>query len=154
MASGLPDFYRGVDVKLQALSELTARLKNGTPTSSAGNKVVASLGRTSLLSVTGKGMIYGGLVFLNHTSTQKAAEVIQVVDGDDMVSLTFDNLNLLSVDKVGMYPLVLRRYDEVNFIYCVGLGSGITFETSFEVVYNELNTTTPTVFTHLLYALI
>ncbi len=154
MASGLPDFYRGVDVAYQALSQMIVRPKYGAAVKSAGNKVVASLGRTTLLAISGKGMLYGGLVYLNHTSTQKAAEVILVVDGDDMISMTFDNMNLLNVNIAGIYPTVLRRFDEVNFIYCVGLGYGITFETGLSVVYNELNVGTPTVFAEMMYALI
>ena len=45
MASGLPDFHRGVDVALQSLAEVTNRPKYGAATYSSGNKTVSASGR-------------------------------------------------------------------------------------------------------------
>lgn len=142
MAIGLPDYSRGI------------RPGYGAPMSSDGSKVVAALGYTPLLEVTGKGMLYGGLVFLNHDSTQASGEVLLVVDGRYMITQSFYNLNLLGVNAPGYFPIILIKYDETNFIYAVGLGYGVTFDESLAVVYNELNTTTPTVFALLMYAVV
>lgn len=142
MTSGMPDYLRGM------------RLKHGAPMESAGSKAVASLGYTTLLTVSGKGIIYGGLVFLNHTSSQKSSEVILELDGDRMISMSFTDMNLLGIDVFGIYPQMLRKFDDVNFIYSVGLCYGVTFETSLKVIYNELHGSDPTVFSQLMYAIV
>lgn len=142
MTSGMPDYFRGM------------RPRYGGAMKSTGTKVEAPLGYTSLITLSGRGMLYGGLVYLNHTSTQKGSEVIVKVDGRNMISMRFVDMNLLGVCSVGIYPTVLLDYDDVRFIYCVGLAGGVTFETSIEIVYNELHGSEPTVFAEMMYALI
>lgn len=139
MSSGLPDFFK------------VTRISKGKTSKSTGSKVVASLGYTTLIEVEGAGVIFGGGVFLNHTATQANSEVIVKVDGTNMISHSFMFMDLFGLDIVGIFPMVIRKYDDAAFIYGVGICGGIVFEKSFDVIYNELHGETPLVIADLMY---
>lgn len=154
MVSGLPDHYRGVDVAYQALAQMIVRQKYGGADLVAGQKVITPSTYDLLLTVDGKGVIYGGLLWLDYTFSQANDEVVLVVDGTILTGLSHLRLSTYGVDKPGAYPVFINKYDGVNFIYSVGLGFGLTFETQVKLYYNETYGRDPTVFYRLMYALV
>ena len=154
MAHGLPDYYRGVDIAYQALSELISRPKYGGAIGSRGSTVVTASAVTDLVSVAGKGMLYGGYLFMDYTSTQFGSFVQLEADGATICKCDFTSLNKYVIDDPCAFPLTLYRYDNAAFIYSVGIGYGITFETSLKLQYDEQHGTTPDVNYNLIYALV
>jgi len=154
MAHGLPDYYRGVDIAYQALSEMIVRPKYGGAIGSSGSGLVAANSLTTLLSISGKGMIYGGYVWLQHTSTQKNSYVQLEIDGQVVAGDSFLTLNGIGADKPRACPIPILKYDDTGFTYCVGFAYGVTFESTLKVQYDENHGDTFSVDYNLVYALI
>lgn len=154
MATGLPDYYRGIDVTYQTLSELMNRPKYGAANVAYGELVVTASAETVIVTVNGKGMVYGGVVALDHTSTQSLGIPRLYVDGSIVADSALTFLNKYGLDVENSYGIYLRVFDETNFVYGAGFSRGITFETSIEVRYREVNGSTPSVAVLLVYALI
>ena len=57
MASGLPDYYNGVDVTYQTLAEIINRPKYGAGQRSTAAVAVDASAETTLITITGKGMV-------------------------------------------------------------------------------------------------
>lgn len=109
---------------------------------------------TPLFAVYGKGMVYGGILAVDYTSTQKSGLLGFEVDGRHLNALTFNLLNLYHMVDPGIYPLYIKCFDDVNFVYTLGFSYGITFESKVTLTYNEADATTPTVLCALIYALL
>jgi len=154
MASGLPDYYRGVDIAYQALSQMIIRPKYGAAIRTQGMAAVTANAITTIATVAGKGMVYGGLLMLQSAASQRNSAPYIHVDGALLNNLTFFGLQRYGVEGEANYPMKILRYDEVNFIYSVGFLYGITFETSLTITYFEDHGATPVVVSHLVYALI
>ena len=154
MASGLPDYYRGVDIAYQALAQVTNRPKYGGAQSADGYLAVAASQENTLFTISGKGMTYGGYVKVEYASSQKDSGFLIYLDGGLFGTAGFEALNKFGLTLENSHPLYLRKYDDVNFIYCMALSRGITFESSFSLAYLEQHGTTPTVWYHVIYALI
>ncbi len=154
MASGLPDYYRGVDVAYQALAQMIVRPKYGGAISSIGELTVTASSANTVVAVAGKGMIYGGFVYLDYTSTQKNSKVWLEVDGQQLNDERFLDLQLYSLLDPRVCVLSLLKYDDVDFVYAAGFSYGVTFESTLKLIYSELHGTTPNLFFNLTYALI
>jgi len=154
MASGLPDYFVGVDVAYQALAQMTTRPKYGGGILASGSEQVAANGATILTLSTGKGMIYAGNVWMDSTNAQQNSEVQLVIDGAIMTTLSFLRLNEYGINKPRSSVVSLNKYDPTEFIYSVGISYGLTFETYVMLLYNEEHGNTPTVHYRLVYALI
>ena len=141
MASGLPDYARIV------------RPRQGGANLSSNTKVAVANDITFMVSVTGKGIIYGGVMLTSYTSTQKNSMPVIYVDGVQMVSATFYATNLYELNKPDTLLFYEMKYDDVNFVYAVALTSGVTFEKSVVIAYKEAHGTTPTIITWMTYAL-
>ena len=154
MSSGAEDWTKLVNIFTQTLSEITIRNKYGTPTFSAAIVPVPSDEDTIILTILGKGMIYGGFVSSAGAATQRNDKVYIKLDGAVTWPLTFFNLNNFGLtDPTSMFPYLLK-YDDINFLYTVGLNYGTTFETSLVIHYTETHGNTPTIYPWINYALI
>ena len=109
---------------------------------------------TEIGAVTGKGMIYGGVVLLDHDSAQDEGTPRLYIDNVRIADLDFNALAKYCLVREHSYPLYLCKKDETNFVYAVGVSRGITFETDFKIKYDENNGTTPVVYCRVIYALI
>jgi len=154
MVSGLPDFYSGVDVKLQELSQLIVRPKYGGGLSTTSVITVAANTDTILATIAGKGMVYGGVVLFDYTSEQKNSIPVMAVDGEKLGAIKYETLNKYGIRQGQQYPVTLTIYDNVNFVYGVAFSYGVTFETELSVSFIELHGGTPTVYCDIIYALI
>lgn len=154
MARGLPDYYRGVDIAYQALSELIVRPKYGGAIGTFGTKQVTASDNTSLVSVSGKGMTYGAYVHLDHDQTQKDSKIQLYIDGNQLVRKSWQTLYDYNIGYARAFPVVLNWFDDVGFIYSASVSYGLTFETGVEIIYEEAHARTPIVAYSLIYALI
>jgi len=154
MASGLPDYYRGVDVAYQALAQMTVRPMYGKAVLASGSKVVAANGGTYLVAVFGKGMLYGGTVWLDYTLPQGNSEMQLWTEEVYILSLSFVRMLQYRITNPVSSVIYLNKYDTVNHIYSAGIGGGITFESYLALAYLEEHGFTPTVHYRLLYALL
>lgn len=154
MASGLPDFYRGVDIAYQALSQMIVRPKYGAAKLIKGVETATANEKISILSVLGKGMIYGGDLRVIGTERQILDVPVLSIEGVEISDTNFGNLCGWGLDMEHSGPFYIRLCDNVNFLYSVGISFGFTFETSFEVLYDEKDGGTPLVSCRLSYSLI
>ena len=154
MATGLPDYIRGMDVILQALAELIVRPKYGTALLESGTLGVTANIDNTLAEVAGKGMIYGGAVWLDDTNSQANGEVRLWADDVNLSPLSFLRLIDYGMTKPRTWPVTINVYNNVDFIYSAGISYGITFESKLKISYDENNGRTPTVHYRLVYTLI
>jgi len=107
MAHGLPDWYRGVDIAYQALSELITRPTYGGAIGSSGSKTVYANNTVTLINISGQGMIYGIYVRVSHTATQRDSGVRLELDSnllfDESEQVRRHKLRLLRANPVRPY---------------------------------------------------
>jgi len=154
MAHGLPDWYRGVDIAYQALSELITRPTYGGAIGSSGSKTVYANNTVTLINISGQGMIYGIYVRVSHTATQRDSGVRLELDSNLLFDESFADLNTYGISYPRGYPLTLSKYDDTNFDYCVLIPYGLTFESLINLRYREEHGRTPDVYYSVVYALI
>lgn len=142
MASGLPDYLKIV------------RPRFGGALRSYDLRNVTGSAPTTLISVVGKGMLYGGLLSLDEAASQKNSIVRLKVDGQYISGPSFYFLNYYGTTIAGAYPVVLTKYDETNFVYGVTFSYGVTFETELALVYQEEHGGTPLIYSEMIYALL
>lgn len=142
MVSGLPDYKSDI------------RPEQGAAKSVFGKKTVVLFDLTTLLKVDGKGIVYGGVVWLEYTASQKTSIVYALIDGSYVQSYSFLRLQRYGIFEPRSVVITLNAYDDVNFIYSVGVSYGITFNKSFELVYSEQAGDTPDVNYNLVYSLL
>lgn len=154
MASGLPDYYRGVDIAYQALAQMIVRPKYGGAIRTAGSVTVTAMWETLLCAVSGKGMIYGGWIRVAYTSTQKNSGLLMKIDGEYASTMSFAGANKYGTKHPRTHPMTLQKFDDTGFVYAVGISYGVTFETGVELFYQDEHGTTPPVGYSLIYTLI
>lgn len=142
MAIGLPDYSRGI------------RPGYGSGQNKAGYKVVLKNDTTPLATISGKGMIYGGYVRVEYTSSLSDSGLFLYVDDEKLGSIGFETLDRWNLDVEHSYPVYKRKYDDTNFIYVVAFSHGITFEKNIRIEYIEAGGKTPTAWWQIIYALI
>lgn len=141
MASGNPDYLRQV-----------RQMYGGAHSDKFGYAVTANA-LNELGTVKGKGIIYGGFITLEYTSTQLTGYPMIEIDGRYMEYASFFLTNKMGFKQEHSLPLYELLYDDVNFRYNVGVMPGITFEEKVTLLYREWEGTTPTVIGCLIYAL-
>lgn len=140
MASGTPDYYQTVRNTYGAAKKIS-------------NAVAAeAISTKEILTVSGKGVIYGGVCYLDPTATQKESYFRLLIDVQETTIWTFEDMMKFGIWQENSNSLYLLRYDEVNFIYVVGISRGLTFEESVTLQFTEAEGNTPTVAGHLVYA--
>jgi len=142
MASGLPDYYRSVRPIYGALK-----------TAEVFGVVLPSV-VSSLIAKTGKGIILGGFVALDYTSSQKNSGIILAVDGAVIAGYSFAFLYAHKINRSGPTLMYQLGYNDGLYKYSSGISENITFDSSFEVGYYEQHATTPSVYCSMNYALI
>lgn len=109
---------------------------------------------TTLMTVTGKGMTYGGNVWLEFGSNQGNSEVYLLIDGSNIAWMSFERLKKYGITKSGAYPITINKFDSFRCIFSVGISYGITFERSIALAYNEKHSGDPRVHWSLIYTLV
>lgn len=154
MATGLPDYYRGIDVTYQTLAQLMNRPKYGAAQKVVAFKLANADPEFPLVSVSGKGMIYGGIFVVDAPTTHASCKAVLKIEGVEICEADFYFLYYFAVDKYQSYPFYLLQYDDTRFIYSSGLSPGYTFETGFDVSFINPYGTPADFGCRIIYALI
>lgn len=141
MASGLPD-YKSV-----------VRPTFGGAVGSTASKSAVANALTTLVSVTGKGMVYGSFVNLFPAATQANSEVVLEIDETTIIGMSFNKLNSYGLTVARCFPIVLMLFDNTEFDYVAGIAYGLTFETGIKLQYQENHGRTVSVGYTFIYAL-
>lgn len=153
----LPDFWsnRYVNIIAQIIAELTIRPKYGTRGVLEFANFVTASDTTSLGSVEGKGIIYGGAVAVQGVAACGGDSVGSALDGGleyfcptMLECITFG----LTAQHGGTWQL--ETYDDTLFRYAGSLSIGITFESKLEILYKETAGRTPYVLSKIMYAVL
>jgi len=76
------------------------------------------------------------------------------IDGTELTTASFSVMRQLGMVVEHCYPFYLIFYDEVAFLYETAISHGFTFESSFEILFDEKHGNTPVYGTRVLYALV
>jgi len=154
--SDLPDFtnYSQVDLIQQTIAYLTSRPIYGSAQRSLYHDNINADTTTILTSITGKGMIYGGRIRVDGNASQRLDEITLKVDDEILESLTWDLLYVRGHILPGGMVFYITVYNEVDYLYSLGIGYGFTFESGVSLEYTEKHGNTPHVSACLLYALV
>ncbi len=143
-----------IDIAAQNLSEIINRPKYGGAQRAASTADAWANDTRSYITVSGKGMLYGGSLFLEHTASQKTGKPILMVDGVSLAQWSFEDSLSLGMVKPWIKAMFLTKYDDVNFVYCVAFMYGITFETSLQILYEESEGETPNITAEFIFAVV
>ena len=112
---------------------------------------VAASAWTILHTIVGNGIIYGGNIIVAGAATQQTDVIAMSVDGTNLGQSIILQLN--DWKFTGLYDSVVHEifFDNVNFVYVIGLMPGITFESSIEILYQETYGRTPVVRSQIIY---
>lgn len=125
MTSGLADYYRGI------------RPSFGGAVGETGTKSAEANELKDLVSVVGKGMLYGSFVNLSPAETQANSEIVLFIDNITIIAMSFNKLNAYKLSSPRCFPIVLLQFDNVSFNYVAGIAYGLTFETCIKLQYQE-----------------
>lgn len=142
MASGMADFERMI------------RPKYGKPQHMPFIGTVYKGQYNDLFTITGKGVIYGGFIYVYGESSQKDSIVHPYIDEDQYSNITFEEFLALNLCTVYSAPLYLTEFDDVNSKYTLCFSPGITFEKKIQLKYLEDTGDDAVCAIHLFYALI
>ena len=154
MASGFNDWINFLGITGQGSGWLTARPTYGASqiqqliTNCAGNSI------TSITSISGTGKIYGGFIFLFADNDHKDDRPMISIDGVTMGIKSFRSLFEYGHERLYNNIFHILKYDTVNFMYNVGILPDITFDSSFQLKYNNFEADAENVSTHVVYSLI
>lgn len=143
-----------LNVKAQDLAELVSRPRYGDVGRFVYSHAVTANDSTLIGEVAGRGQIYGGALYLDAAASQRADYVRLLVDDFWLPQMTFEDMMTYGMTEEVLTPSFLLCYDEVNFIYSIGITGGITFEEYFKLYYVETQGKTPTINAHVTYALV
>ena len=127
-----------ISLEAQALSEIINRFKYGTPSFDGFIDTIPASGSDKVFTLRGKGQIYSAFVNITGTASLGALILDPQLDSYtmEMVSLA-DMYDSQIVVGTGQ-PVVLAKYDDVNFEYAVIIEPGYTFETLCELfIFNH-----------------
>ena len=142
-----------LNLKAQDLAEIINRPKYGAANVALANMIECSAGEwTPLITVSGRGVIYGGRV-----------NITEAWNDSDFIAMEIDGTELGSTGMSQMwgwgdtYPMpgwfYITRYDKTMPRLHLKIPTGITFETSARIKYYA-TATDRTVWGQLLYALV
>lgn len=142
MASGMADYSSVI------------RPKYGGAILSASSVWVWDGVLTNLVQINGKGMVYGGAVWLEPGFEESNSQVWLGIDGRLVEGLSFERLKKYGVANPRSAVMTINVFDSIKYIYSVGISYGLTFETRLDLWYNEEHGNRCTVHYRLIYTLI
>ncbi len=156
MGSGAPDhqIQARSNIIQQDLTRLVQRPSYGGAQVSNGSVGFAGGANPTITAISGKGIIYGGFLTSIGSVSQRLDTVRLDIDGTQISLETFRNHQLWGVDQEHSKVTYILKYDNTDFIYTVGLSGGITFETSFTVIYKNNTATLTSLHWEFLFALV
>ncbi len=152
MAKGTADWQNAISILAQQASELNTRWKFGAAFKAEGEGTISPLATTTLITITGTGMLYGGFLHISGSASLKDGIPRLAIDGQIISAESWIDINDRNLNVENSLPIYLRKYDNTNFKYTAAFSQGITFESSAQFQYIELNNVIPTVKILVVYA--
>lgn len=109
---------------------------------------------TEVISITGKGMVYGGYLMSITANWVNVDQFKITIDGQVFWTSAWITCLQYGMMKLFSLPLSLFIYDEVNNRYGVTFAPNITFDSSFLVEYYALNAAGCNILVNLSYGLL
>lgn len=98
-----------------------------------GDVTVPDGTETVIVTLAGKGVVVGGLVWFTTAFAPNLQHFRILVDGNEIISESVSELYAQRWINTPYYPLYVMKFDQVGNWYNVGIGQPITFETSFSL---------------------
>lgn len=154
--SDLPDFtnYSQVDLIQQTIAFLTNRPMYGEAKIVDGFKIITAKSEETLFSISGKGKIYTGIIFIFTDHSVKSDIIELYIDDDRIFSEYWETFWFYGIERPDDFVAWLSCYDESNHIYTLSIKSDITFEESFKVKYRNNANDNVKVSYKIIYALL
>ncbi len=154
MGKGFVDWDVPVNISAQELAEVTNRPKYGASQAASGTAIITTTALTTLFTISGKGMIYGGRLVSTGNVSHSLHTLKLYVDGELVLVNAFSELLSYNTAIPFSTPFYLMNYNDVDFVYAAGFNYGYTFESSIVLQYGRTETGTFPVYYILYYALI
>jgi len=151
-----PDFtmYSYVEILVQTLERIINRPSYGGAEVSTVEQDVAANADTTLITITGQGMIYGGRITVAANMIQPNSMWLTTIDDNIQSLVPFSVLAEYNMGQPHGVSPIITRYDPTNFRYGFILPYGVTFEESAIFAFRETHGDTPTILMDMTYALI
>ena len=143
-----------LNVKRQDLGYLTQRPMYGAAKGAQYTPSITANADTTILTINGSGMLYSCCVCVSDSNTCSADRVKAYIDGSSLMEQSFLDLSDGGFFFPGSNLFTLDKYDDIDYKYNLSMHSGITFDTSFQLVFTEVNGNTPIVKSIIRYALL
>jgi len=143
-----------LNLKAQDLAYVVQRPMYGQAKIASGYKDIPASTTETLLTISGKGKTYGGIIYIDTDHTCELNHVVINVDSELLVDFALGNLNKWAISRPNDFLIWLTCYNDENYIYGVGIANDITFESSFEVKYQNTSASAVRVYYILSYALL
>jgi len=136
MATGLPDFTKTINIGAQTLNLIENRFSYGSPLWTQGQENIIGAGPTTLVSISGKGVLVEGWVTSSDASSdQKNDYPFLILDGQTQPAHSFYQLWVNGITRQVGNVRHLTIYDPSNYVYGVRLAPLKTFESSMLLAY-------------------
>ena len=146
-----------INVATQDLAEVITRPKYGAADGEYSNTLITAHSpaeEEELISVAGKGVLYGGTLSVVHTSTQANSAPLLRADGAKVCNAGWKVMHDHRIVDPRMCAVYLKEYDPIGFRYVAAFREDTTFENTLSVHYMDNHNSTPRVFCGIYYALI
>lgn len=140
MARGAPDWFDQSQITYGAIHAIQY----------AELVVPATFG--SIADVSGRGIFLGGMVFSEALGSQTLDAVVFVVDEVLLANTDLVTLHTYGIDRPGVHPTYITRYNNFTFRYGVGITPGYTFVKSFLARYDNNGANNAAVWARIFYA--
>jgi len=145
-----------IDIAAQALSELQNRPKYGAAETGTFNVSIGATSEDTLVSMAGSGIIYGGTVYNIDTINHGNDELVIVVDGVEVFRQS-PNVAVSAgyTQPFSNYAYLSRHWERLlQYKYIFVITKGITIESSYEILWNNIGADSTPVKGVLIYATI
>lgn len=123
----------------------------GAFTTASGSTAALANAWKDIVTITGKGQLYGGELFIAAPGLNVSSRIRLVIDGTTAFYTTLSGL--LAESSLGIFavPMLMVKYDSLNSAFVVALAPGITFTTSYVVQFYEVGALLPNIGYNLWY---
>ena len=154
MAKGSQDWVQRTDAFLQSVAQIITRNTYGGVRGTFVSGVVAASTATTILSLSGKGVIRGVYFRVSSTATLDNDFIDGTADGQSWQLPKFGDFRDYNWDRGAGVRGVVTLSNDTDFIVAGASGDGDTFESSYVIRYNETYGRTPTAYLNAAYALV
>ena len=128
-----PDWTSPINIAEQGIAQVIERPKYGAAQFADYSDTIAEGSYDALFSISGTGMIYGGVIKQLGSFGTFFIVIDIYIDGVELDYWDLLDLSTWQIEDKNMAPVWEQYYSEENDKYIQGITRGITFEESFKV---------------------